>query len=69
MIVNDESSVINKWRLTLTDDAEVIIYIRNMFMTQATVANGINASTAVISKWLQLATCACIVQASKLAYL
>ncbi len=35
-IVNDDSSVISKGNLSLTDDARVVIYDRNMFMIQAT---------------------------------
>ncbi len=36
MIVNDDSRVINKLKDSLTDDAEVIIYDRHMFIVQAT---------------------------------
>ncbi len=35
-IVNDDCSVISKWRFKLTDDARVIIYNCNMFIIQAT---------------------------------
>ncbi len=34
MIVNDDSSAVNKRRLSLTDDTRVIIYDRNMFIIQ-----------------------------------
>ncbi len=37
MIVNDNSSIINKLGASLTDDARVIIYERHMFILQATV--------------------------------
>jgi hypothetical protein len=36
MIVNDESSIINKLETSLTDDTRVIIYDHHMFMVQAT---------------------------------
>jgi hypothetical protein len=36
MIVNDDSSIINEWRVSLTDDTRVVIYDRNMFIIQAT---------------------------------
>ncbi len=35
-IVNDDFSIINMWHLSLTDDAGVIIYDRNVFIEQAT---------------------------------
>ncbi len=35
-IVNDDSSIINNWHLSLTDDARVAIYDCNMFILQAT---------------------------------
>jgi hypothetical protein len=35
-IVNDNSSIINKLRASLTDDAGVIIYDHHMFIEQAT---------------------------------
>ncbi len=34
MIVNDDSSIVSKRRSYLIDDARVIIYDRNMFITQ-----------------------------------
>jgi len=34
-IVNDDSSIINKWRFKLIDDAKVVIYDRNRFIKQA----------------------------------
>jgi hypothetical protein len=38
-IVNDNSSIINKWSFKLIDDARVVIYDRNRFMIQATGVN------------------------------
>ncbi len=38
-IVNDDSSVVNKFETSLTDDARVIIYDRHMFIVQATGVN------------------------------
>ncbi len=35
-IVNDDSSVVNKFRASLIDAARVIIYDRRMFIVQAT---------------------------------
>ncbi len=35
-IINDDSSVINKWSFKLIDDARVVIYDRNKFIIQAT---------------------------------
>jgi len=35
-IVNDDTSVINKFKASLTDDARVIIYDCHMFIVQAT---------------------------------
>jgi hypothetical protein len=35
-IVNDNSGIVNKFETSLTDDARVIIYNRNMFIVQAT---------------------------------
>jgi hypothetical protein len=35
-IVNDDSRVINKFKTSLTDDARVVIYDRQMFIVQAT---------------------------------
>jgi len=35
-IVIDDSSVISKWSFMFIDDPRVVIYDRNMFMTQAT---------------------------------
>jgi hypothetical protein len=34
-IINDDSRVINKLEASLTDDARVVIYDRNMFIVQA----------------------------------
>jgi hypothetical protein len=36
MIVNDDSRAVNKLEASLTDDARVIIYNRQMFIVQAT---------------------------------
>ena len=36
MIVNDNSSIVNKLGASLTDDARVIIYDSHMFIVQAT---------------------------------
>ncbi len=36
MIVNDDSSIVNKLRASLTDDARVVIYDHQMFIVQAT---------------------------------
>jgi hypothetical protein len=36
MIVNDDSSIINKLETSLIDNARVIIYDRHMFIVQAT---------------------------------
>ncbi len=35
-IVNDDSRVVTKLETSLTDDAEVVIYDRHMFIVQAT---------------------------------
>jgi hypothetical protein len=35
-IINDDSSIINKLKTSVTDDATVIIYHRHMFIVQAT---------------------------------
>ncbi len=37
MIINDDSSIVSKWRIKLIDDPRVIIYDRHKFITQATV--------------------------------
>jgi hypothetical protein len=36
MIVNYDSSIVNKFGVLLTDDARVIIYDRHVFIVQAT---------------------------------
>jgi hypothetical protein len=36
MIVNVNSSIVSKWSSKLIDDTRVIIYVRNMFIIQAT---------------------------------
>ncbi len=38
-IINDDSSIINKWRVSLTDDTTVAIYYCNMFVMPATGLN------------------------------
>ncbi len=35
-IVNDDSSIINKFETSLIDDARVVIYDRHMYIVQAT---------------------------------
>jgi hypothetical protein len=35
MIVNDDSSVVNKFEDSITDDARVVIYNRHIFIVQA----------------------------------
>ncbi len=37
MIVNDDSRVVNKLEASLTDNARVLIYDRQMFIVQATI--------------------------------
>ncbi len=37
MIVNDDSRVVNKLEVSLTDDARVVFYDCHMFIVQATV--------------------------------
>jgi hypothetical protein len=44
-IVNDDSSVVNMWRVSLTDDTRVAVYDRNMFIIQATRAAPVNSQT------------------------
>ncbi len=39
MIVNDDSTVINKFEVSLTDDARVAIYNCHMFIVQASDGN------------------------------
>jgi hypothetical protein len=36
LIINDDSSILGKWRSKLTDDTRVVIYDHNMFIIQAT---------------------------------
>ncbi len=40
-IVNDDSTVVNKFEASLTDDARVVIYDCHMFIIQASGANPI----------------------------
>ncbi len=35
-IINDDSSIVNKFEASLTDDAKVIIHDQHMFIVQAT---------------------------------
>jgi hypothetical protein len=35
-ILNDDSSIINKWLKSLTDDSRIVIYNWNMFIIRAT---------------------------------
>jgi hypothetical protein len=35
MIINDDSSIVNKFEASVTDDAGVIIYDRHMFILKA----------------------------------
>ncbi len=44
-IVNDESSVVNMWRVSLTDDTRVTVYDRNTFIIQAAGAAPVNSQT------------------------
>ncbi len=46
--VNDDSSIINKFEASLTDDARVIIYNHHMFIVQAIGANVMKVFTMVI---------------------
>jgi hypothetical protein len=39
MIVNDNSSVVNKLGASLTGDTRVVIYDHHMFIVQATAVN------------------------------
>jgi hypothetical protein len=39
MIVNDDSSIINKLETSLVNDARVVIYNHHMFIVQATGVN------------------------------
>ena len=53
MIINNDSSIINKFEASLTDDARVVIYDRHVFIVQATREkkleknNGIKPETSV----------------------
>ncbi len=38
-IVNYNSSIVNKFRISLTDEARVVIYNHHMFIVQATGVN------------------------------
>ncbi len=60
-IINDDSRVISKWQVSLIDDARVIIYDHEMFITEATGFKNsrfkwakvtiVNDDSDVISKW------------------
>ncbi len=41
MIVNYDSSIVNKFEVSLTDDIRAIVYDHHMFIVQATGANSI----------------------------
>jgi hypothetical protein len=47
-IVNDDSSVINKFEALVTNDCRVVIYDRHMFIVPATGGNRIKFFTLVI---------------------
>jgi len=46
-IVNDDSSIVNKFEVSLTDDARMVIYDHHMLMVQATSAFATKLYTAV----------------------
>jgi hypothetical protein len=50
-IVNDDSRVVSWWLRSLFDDALVVIYDCNVFITQATGANDIKRLSVIIM-WL-----------------
>jgi hypothetical protein len=57
-IANDDSSIINKWQVSLTDDTRVVIYNRNMFIIQATgFDNQLAGNTKGGSITVQLTSC------------
>jgi hypothetical protein len=57
-IVKDDSSDINKWQVSLTDDTRVDIYDRNMFIIQATgFDNPLAGNTKGGSTTVQLTSC------------
>ncbi len=39
-IINDDSSIVNKFQGSLTDDTRVVIYDHHRFIVQATAYNG-----------------------------
>jgi hypothetical protein len=43
MIINDDSSIVNKLETSVTDDARVIIYDHHMFIVHATGSNYLRA--------------------------
>ncbi len=47
--MNDDSSVIKKFETSLTDDARVVIYDRDMFIAQATECNKLDCSSLASS--------------------
>ncbi len=57
-IINDDSSIVNKFEASLTGDARVIIYDRHMFIVQATGHTGHRqAFTALPKVWKQGGRC------------
>ncbi len=56
MIVNDDSSIINKFETSLLDDARVIIYNRNMFIVKTTDNSQVMASLTIVILWAVLWT-------------
>jgi hypothetical protein len=50
MIINDDSRVFNKLEASLTDNAGVVIYNRQMFIVQATGVDAIKLSSQSRSK-------------------
>jgi hypothetical protein len=56
MIINYASSIINKLKALLTDDARVVIYDRHVFIVQATVLYGDSKMTLASSAKLLVKT-------------
>ena len=56
MIVNYASSVVNKLKALLTDDARVVSYDRHVFIVQATVLYGDSKRTLASSSKLLVKT-------------
>ncbi len=55
MIVNDDSSIVNKWQVALIDDTRVIISDQSMFIVPATIQSNV-VFTKVISKSVPVKT-------------